>query len=815
MSGDLYEQISTPTEESEDNTMLELMSDSEALNQRNTTEQQNEPPKVKVQKFEGGQIGPRYVTNYINVRHRKAVPSALYNDDIDTNRSKQKRKHKNIDNSIIPYVLSTKLVYVAGILALTIIFLSWCIYLYIVPPEIRDTDFLRNVQALKEKYQNSHSYQPFNLWYNSNSDIPLKKYIFQLKVIEDKMLENSKRDENILLEDALYLVQSVHKTKHSILITGNPYFGKSSLIRKIACMWSINCASHYLSSYDLVVVISLRDLNSRTIPEMIVETIFGNKDKRLIDGFRKSHLNFFILLDGYEEMKQKGVLLDFMNSYLNSLNITILLTSTIKAATNIKGRFDWHFSLVGLSKENQKKYIDSTLTDDLERKEKLKTDLDHIMFLPQLMKCPLMMNIFCYHYLYLHSDIDITITTLYIQMFNTLIQKFWTKYGYSSILKRGTFLKGEVILTRLGELAFRNLNNSRNFIPIEDIMKEFQNEEEYEIVSNLNIIPLTIQSDDTAMSPFHHYLLEFLSVFHIFYLEYKKRGNSGFIYGNTVIKKYLILRQRNNFIYGMKTYWDFDRLERDFMMISEIKKVIQFPGEMEMFHLCRKKITEERFKAFCLLRNNYSFNIIWDSIATLKDILRYGKPTLLTIIVPPNIKKWDYIENDMLKIINSSESITHVFFRSSVCPYYIDEYKNLFLDLRSLFEASISAVNTSAELVIDMFESFDSFNKISRNFLSDGIYREEEIVSLVYFGLREDNKPPFKIDMERLRIQFPETFDLEIVQQMILFISENQIGIFNKYPSWKNLLNSYFNWEINPPKHYKLQLNGDEIVSIL
>lgn len=685
--------------------------------------------------------------------------------------------------------------------------------------KVNDKDFLKSINRLKDKHTEKNAYKNFNLWYDNSCDIPFKSYSFNLRVVEDKMVENSMRNELLLLERIFSIKRILSSKKQSILITGKSFFGKTSLIRRLAYDWATKTNPHYLSRFDLVIVIPLKQLGKRNIVEAIVETILESKDEKSIQAFSESKLNYLVLLDGYDEILERNLMLDFLQFSRNepSPPMTIIITSKEKAAKNIRARFDWHFSLTGLSKKDKIMYIETAFSNDDTKREQLKDYISNIIFIQDLITCPQMLNILCSIYKY-EDQQEMTVTVLYIRMIEILIHKYWSKYGYNFLLKRVAFLEGEKLLIRLGKLFFENLIKNKRYVLKKDLEKQFS-EEEFEVISQLNIVPITTYGDDIAVSPFHQLLIEFFSAFYVFNLEYKVNRHSIRVYGLKIMKEYFLIDVRFHLLYGMKAFWDFDRLESDFTdseyIIIGKSKILQFPADMEIFQICKNKITEERFKKFCLAKPDICFNIVWDSFIALKNVVNYNEIICLTIFIPIEREKWKKVESDALQLINSNFLIKYVCFKLSSCSCYLDEYKHIFIDLRSLVEAAIPAINDNSKIVIEIEDKFEHFKKISRNFHSEDIYKEEEIISLVYFALTKENSPPFSLTIGEVHVQFRNEVDLNKARKMILFLSVDQIELFDqKYSWWKECLIN-FNWEINVPERYTLQLDGNDIVSIL
>ncbi|XP_067126626.1 uncharacterized protein [Centruroides vittatus] len=684
---------------------------------------------------------------------------------------------------------------------------------------ISDGDLLKKTSKLKKKYAEINSFEYHNLWYDSSCDIPFENYVINLKVVEDKMVENSLRNEIFLLED-IFTIKRISLSKNQfILVTGKPFFGKTTLVRRLAYDWSTRKSPHYLSRYDMLIVIQLRELGNRTITEAITETILGTRDENSINAFMKSKLNFLILLDGYDNMVKKQLFLDFLRSSINnpSPKMTVILTSNEKVSKAIRIKFDWHFSLTGLMQEDQISYVEQVFADDVKKGKRMKEIyLENLVFLEDLKICPQMMNIICSIHKY-EDEFNVTITTLYIKIIKMLIRGYWSKYGYNYLLKKSSFIEGEKLLLRLGKIIFENLINGKHFVLEKDLKKEFSNEQEFEIISQLNIVPVTNFGDDIAISTFHQMLIEFLAAFYVFNLEYKSNKCSLHKFEITAMEKYFLNFLRYIFIYGMHAFWNFDWLEgslRDTkeLLITLNSNMFQSVQDLEIFQICRDKISKERLAKILTTQTDITYNINWVSVSTLRTlrtILNQNEFDALSIIIPVNKNKWKRVQRDVELLLHSNLSFKHVCFLLNSCPCYINEYNRIFIDLRNLLEAAIFAINIESIIVIRIVNKFKYFKKISSSFLSEDIYREEKIVSLVYFPLDEINYPPFTLKFNKITLQFKTKIELEKEREIIFFVSDNQIKL------WEDLLMNTCYWNILPPRHYTLQSDDSGIVSIL
>ncbi|XP_023211135.1 uncharacterized protein LOC111613998 isoform X2 [Centruroides sculpturatus] len=359
-------------------------------------------------------------------------------------------------------------------------------------------------QMLKNKYKTYFSYMRSFLWEGKRNDFPLKDYFEELTVNKADLF-GKKRGEKISLNEIFSIQQDGHQT---ILFTGDPGYGKSTLCKKIVYDWAI---TNYLKHFDLTFIVILRELGNKSVKDALLDDIHEysptNKDWNLQD----MQLNILVFLDGFDEIVDKSKIIRFIRqeSFYISRRMTIVVTSRPQAAEDIREDMNMRFSIEGFSPEYQKKYIKSIFREEERKANELFSKLYKDDFYAKLSKCPLMLHMLCcLHQSEQMKKLD-TMTDLYIRVFSLITERYVRKTNQNGKFERGKYFLGENLLLKLGEL-----HTHSSSITSEQLRCSFPKEDEYNFVMGLDILTLDSfsQYDNIIRYSFVHRTFgEFLS----------------------------------------------------------------------------------------------------------------------------------------------------------------------------------------------------------------------------------------------------------------------------------------------------------------
>ena len=196
------------------------------------------------------------------------------------------------------------------------------------------------------------------------------------------------------ISDIFKLSDGIVATSKLILIDGAPGVGKTILSKEIAYRWACN---ELLSSQQLMLLIFLRDsdvLKIKSIRDLVnymynrfaEESIISAKcAEYLLDGDGK---NITVILDGYDELKEKT---SFITNLLDRKIMpccTIVVTSRPIASARLRERADIKVEILGFTEESKQHFIHGELKDYPDKLLKVasclkaNSNLNHLCYVP-------------------------------------------------------------------------------------------------------------------------------------------------------------------------------------------------------------------------------------------------------------------------------------------------------------------------------------------------------------------------------------------------------------------------------------------------
>ncbi|XP_023243575.1 uncharacterized protein LOC111641611 isoform X2 [Centruroides sculpturatus] len=344
------------------------------------------------------------------------------------------------------------------------------------------------------------------LWEGKRNDFPLKDYFVELTV-EKADLFGKESGDNISLKEIFSTEEDGHQT---ILVTGDPGYGKSTLCKKIVYDWA---SANYLRHFHLTFIVILRQLNDRSVKDALLNEAHGHSSMNNDWKFRNKEMNILVILDGFDEIVEKRKILKFIReeSFDISSRMTIVVTSRPQAAEDIREDMMMRFSIKGFTPEYQKKYVQLMFIEDENKANQLSSLLTQNHFYREIAECPLMLHMLCcLHYSGEIENLE-TITDLYVRIFSLITERYVRKTDQKGKFKKGKYFVGEILLVKLGQL--HKIGRSIESVDLEGY---FKNKEEFKFIIGLDILTLeSFYEDDniTVYSFVNRTFGEFLSAF--------------------------------------------------------------------------------------------------------------------------------------------------------------------------------------------------------------------------------------------------------------------------------------------------------------
>ncbi|XP_023211919.1 uncharacterized protein LOC111614790 [Centruroides sculpturatus] len=379
-------------------------------------------------------------------------------------------------------------------------------------------------ECLMNYYKTKNAYMKSLLWSEKNKDFPLTDYFIELTVQEADFL-CKKAGETIQFTQIFPKSIDEHVV---LLVTADPGYGKTTFCKKIAYDWGTDTSrTDYLGHYDFTVVISLRELQKKSITDEILQCICENTDSNSRDKLRQKGFNLLIILDGFDETGDKDSIIHFIkkDSFRISKNMTILVTCRSHIAENIREYAHMRFIIQGFSQQQKEKYIKLVINDDNGRRDELLNLIKFSDFHSTLAECPLMLHMLCCLPKTKYFCKIKTKTDLFIQIFRLVIKRYMRKMGEKHNLVKGKFFYGEDLLVKLGEiyLGERSKMNKMDkavfmyetlkFLTLKDkqLRKQFPEEKDYQFILGLDIFAKYSEVDGISCFHFiHRSFLDFI-----------------------------------------------------------------------------------------------------------------------------------------------------------------------------------------------------------------------------------------------------------------------------------------------------------------
>ncbi|XP_023210015.1 uncharacterized protein LOC111612954 [Centruroides sculpturatus] len=324
------------------------------------------------------------------------------------------------------------------------------------------------------------------LWENKSRDFPLKDYYINLKLQETDNF-GSPIGEILDIKDIFREVDDGHT---SILVCGDPGYGKTTLCKKIAYDWAVDDPSNnYLSHFDIVALLTLTELESdKKLEDAVLEDIFETSEPEMKKKLRRENSNVLIILDEYDGINSFDRTKNFLRkgSFGIFLKLTIIVTSRLHPAEGIREYMNFRFHLQEFSSEQKEEYAKLVLKQNIDKTQPLLKILENEFYI-SLSKSPLFLHMLCCFHNTL-GDIRRYKTDMYIYIMQLITNRSKRKLEINPSVLIGKYFALEDILVKLGNLIYeKNTNKKALFYPF-DKKQKFTSDDLNKYFSDLNQI---------------------------------------------------------------------------------------------------------------------------------------------------------------------------------------------------------------------------------------------------------------------------------------------------------------------------------------
>ncbi|XP_072018484.1 uncharacterized protein [Amphiura filiformis] len=266
-------------------------------------------------------------------------------------------------------------------------------------------------------------------------------------------------------EDLVTLTTAEGQPATRVLVKGVAGSGKSTLLAKLAYSWAQQKSDSSLSNYDLVFIITLRELHrDNSLVDAIFEQILAddtNVSKNELQAFlEKNPDKVIILLDGYDEYAHSVDQTSAKNGIDRILQYRLLRDCRVILSTRAHkhlGQYQMKYvsvNLTGFSPENVELYMTRFFHGNNEMVEGLKNRLKESQILTSLSTIPVILMLMC-----LLWEDEQKLPEAQSELYHNFVLYLWRKHCIRNGKQDQSDSDAEFIkaISELGQTAFEGL----------------------------------------------------------------------------------------------------------------------------------------------------------------------------------------------------------------------------------------------------------------------------------------------------------------------------------------------------------------------
>ena len=326
-----------------------------------------------------------------------------------------------------------------------------------------------------------------------------------------------------------------------ILVQGQTGIGKSTFVKKLLVDWvGVNKGTGdeqaaVLKNFELVVAVNLKEVSKcQSLRDVItLSNVFAKEDKciteGLVDYITNNQEKVLLIFDGYDEYRcgrDSEIYEIFSGNNLRSCSV--LLTTRISKADQLRGREDLHAEITGFNQVDRHRFMCRFLKP--EEAWKLKYHL-YEREIQELAEVPLLLLFFCILWRKGQSkSFPKSKTTLYMDIIQFILNHSHSKQtaGKTKKAPQCVELKSfKEILSEIGKVALQGLLKDDHLFEYSQLSDSVRCDESV-FIGLLQITEYSETSQPVGMVSFiHKSIQEFLAAWYITYRFIPEGGNLG------------------------------------------------------------------------------------------------------------------------------------------------------------------------------------------------------------------------------------------------------------------------------------------------
>ena len=391
-------------------------------------------------------------------------------------------------------------------------------------------------RKLEDHYQKTATV-PTSVW-SKKSVVDIHQIYTRLSWVKEEQTPTGTTQSELKHYTELFRASKNGVIPKRILVQGQTAIGKSTFVKKLLVDWvAVNKGTGeeqaaVLKNFELVVAVNLKEVSKcQSLIDVITQSnVFAKEDKYMTEDLlgyiTNNQEKVLLIFDGYDEYRcgrESEIYEIFSGKSLRSCSV--LLTTRISKADELRGGEDLHAEITGFSKLDRRDFMRRFLNS--EEVSKLE---DHLCErkLGELAKVPLLLLFFSILWREGQSkSFPKSKTMLYIKIVQFILNHSHSRQTEQHV-KLESF-KDSVLLSEIGKVALQGLLKDDHLFEYSQLSKSVRSDESV-FTGLLQITEYSENSGPVGMVSFiHKSIQEFLAAWYVTYTCILKDGSLGLI----------------------------------------------------------------------------------------------------------------------------------------------------------------------------------------------------------------------------------------------------------------------------------------------